>query len=129
MIAKLAAALAVCALALAPVARADTNDDTYMQTLDNAGVGHLHQRAQLITLGHLVCDNISDGMRPIDVAKSIYASADISQHDAGAVVGAAIAAYCPSTTTGSENDVQTCCRATGFAAARRWHCQVGEPGR
>jgi hypothetical protein len=79
----------------APVARADSNDDAYVQTLNNDGIGHRASREQLIALGHAVCNDLSHGKSPVSEAMGLYNAADLSQHDAGMLVGAAIGAYCP----------------------------------
>jgi hypothetical protein len=76
------------------VARADSNDDAYVQALNNEGIGHRASREQLITLGHTICDDLSHGKSPVAEAMGLYNSADLSQHDAGTRVGAAISAYC-----------------------------------
>lgn len=68
---------------------------TTSQCSNNEGIGHRAPREKLIKLGHLICGSISDGESPMEVAKSLYDSADLSQHDAETLVGPAIAAYCP----------------------------------
>jgi hypothetical protein len=79
----------------APVARADTNDDAYVQALKNEGIGQRASRDQLILMGHTICKDLSNGKSAVAEATGLYSSADLSEHDAGALVGGAISAYCP----------------------------------
>jgi hypothetical protein len=93
--ALLGAGLAAVAIGAVPVAKADDTDDPYIQVLNNEGIGHRAPRDKLIQLGHEICDDMSKGKSPVDEATGLYNSADLSQHDAGTLVGAAVAAYCP----------------------------------
>ncbi|MGO9695762.1 MAG: DUF732 domain-containing protein [Mycobacterium sp.] len=91
------AAVAIGAVGL-PVAKADDTDDRYIQLLNYEGIGHRAPRDKLIELGHDICDDLSNGESPHEVLMGLYQSAglaNLSEHDADALVEGAIGAYCP----------------------------------
>jgi hypothetical protein len=91
------AAVAIGAVGV-PVAKADDTDDRYIQLLNYEGIGHRAPRDKLIGLGHDICDDLSNGKSPGQVLMGLYDLADLadlSEHDADALVEGAIGAYCP----------------------------------
>ena len=87
--------LAALAIATAGVARADDTDDRFVKALQQEGIGMRATRDQLIHLGHTICHDLDNGKSAIDEMHGLYSAADISEHDAGALVGASVGAYCP----------------------------------
>lgn len=91
------AAIAIGAAGVS-VAKADDTDDRYIQLLSYEGIGHRAPRDKLIELGHDICDDLNNGKSPAEVLMGLYDSADLadlSEHDADALVEGAIGAYCP----------------------------------
>jgi hypothetical protein len=88
MIPKLTAALAVCALALAPVARAD--DQSYLDRLSHVNTLWLSPQDKL-SAGHMIRGWLHNGMSPGDIATQIKAM------DGPAIVDAAQHELCPDT--------------------------------
>ena len=95
--------LLVCALALAPMARADNTDAVYLKLLAHFGItcGNLGSPsctdAGLVQMGHAVCDDLENG-RNIDSETTglvNHSNGALSQDLAMYLVGAAIVSYCP----------------------------------
>jgi Protein of unknown function (DUF732) len=93
----IAAALAASAVALmssAPSARADSQDDTYLNALGAHGLTTQYPSDKLITAGHLVCAYQSAGAAPWQQQNGLIGRG-IAPQDIDAVVNSAISAYCP----------------------------------
>lgn len=103
----LAALPAAVAIVAAPRARADTVEDVaYLATLDVFGVTYPSGPAA-ISLGHGVCDALSEGIPDGRIAQALMQGGDYDTSAARTIIGAAIGAYCdhympasPSSTTG-----------------------------
>lgn len=91
-----AAALAV-GLIFAPVAQADTRDDTFVKVLAQDGVGPSGSVADLVATGHQICDDIKQGADPVDVGVAVLQAnaGRLSTQQAAWVVVAAIKVLCP----------------------------------
>ena len=83
----------------ASTSKAGSMDDAYMRVLSDAGI-HI-ERAEAIQLGHKVCDwfKLDHDNQDLAAVSSARAIADhytdMSQKQAGELMGAARAAYCP----------------------------------
>jgi hypothetical protein len=106
MKAKIAASVlavhAIALLTMAPLARADQNDELYLAVLDMNGIRSSTDPAGLIGIGHDVCNAFDNGRSVSRVAVTIMDSAEQANISAletpsGAahLIGAAIGAYCP----------------------------------
>jgi hypothetical protein len=92
--------LAVVAVALlgslggASTAHADANDDAFLSLLRAQGITHVSPEAA-IEAGHVVCQKLSQGMTPHQVAFDVLNSSSLPGYHSGYFVGASIRAYCP----------------------------------
>jgi hypothetical protein len=91
---KTFAAALIAALALAAPASADKTDDFFVKVLTDEGIGKGIPPAQLIHLGHTICSDLGNGISMKDEANGLFKSG-IGAHDAGALIGASVGAYCP----------------------------------
>jgi hypothetical protein len=87
---------------LANSAHADINDRAYLMALDRQGIETSVDPTDYINIGHDVCDMLDGGAQPLTAVYTIVRSAEkndlpvlSSAYNAGFVVGAAVAAYCP----------------------------------
>jgi len=85
---------AAVAMLAAPTASADPNDDAFLDALASKGITY-PSTDYAISTGHQVCDLVSDGQEPTDVAIEISNNSGLPVEDTGFFVGAAIGAYCP----------------------------------
>jgi hypothetical protein len=72
----------------------EINDASYIATLDMLGV-HYSSTEGAIRLAKTVCSNFESGMDGLTATMAIVASGMYSTQQAGAMVGAATATYCP----------------------------------
>ncbi len=76
-------------------AHADTADNKFLAELKTEGITDHVSPAHAIEAGHMVCQKLSDGMTPNEVAYDILNSSSMPGYHCGYFVGAAIDAYCP----------------------------------
>jgi uncharacterized protein DUF732 len=80
--------------AAAPTAHADAADDAFVAALSSKGISFLSPTAAIVA-GHEVCDELSLGRTPAQVATDVTRNSNLDGYHAGYFVGAAIRAYCP----------------------------------
>lgn len=86
--------------ACATPAHADLTDDAYVSVLHEEGI--TGRPADLIRMGHAVCDLRDEGWSSMRIAREIAdVNDDMSLSDGAYLVGAAQAAYCPEHETGA----------------------------
>lgn len=88
-----AAGLAAIALATAPIAAAGPEDD-FLIAIAAAGISSGNPQ-QLIDLGRSVCTDRAAGVAVNDAVQRVAASNGLNPAQAGVVVSAATAAFCP----------------------------------
>ena len=76
-------------------AHADTTDNNFLAALKSEGITDHVSPSHAIEAGHMVCQKLSDGMTPNEVAYDILNSSSMPGYHCGYFVGAAIDAYCP----------------------------------
>jgi hypothetical protein len=84
---------AAAAVSAAP-ASADETDDAYIAALQRHGIP-IKNRDATIAMGHTVCVALDQGESTTSIMATLSNAADISFNDAGFVLGASVAAYCP----------------------------------
>jgi Protein of unknown function (DUF732) len=98
-----ALALAECALALAPLARADSTDANYLKLLAHFGITCENvgspscTDAELIQMGHAICSDLENGREINSETNGLvdHSSGALSRNLAMYLVTAAIFSYCP----------------------------------
>jgi hypothetical protein len=97
-------ALMVCALALAPMARADNTDAVYIKLLAHYGItceivgAPTCTDAGLIKMGHFICSDLENGRESINSERDWlvnHSSGALSQNTAMYMITAAVLQYCP----------------------------------
>jgi hypothetical protein len=73
---------------------ASVADSLFVQAADEYGVQY-NSRSEIIGLGHMICQQLDSGTDPWDLATRFVSEADWTSPAAGAMVGSAIAVYCP----------------------------------
>lgn len=104
----LAVGLGQLMLALAPHAVADTNDNVYVNAMDENNIQSVGGPADLIFAGHQVCGFLSPSVSPPMVTDYVYRASlyggrfytggshiPITNGQAGILVNDAIGTYCP----------------------------------
>jgi hypothetical protein len=76
-------------------AQADTGDNKFLAELKSEGITDHVSPSHAIEAAHTVCQKLSDGMTPNEVAFDILNSSSMPGYHCGYFVGAAIDAYCP----------------------------------
>jgi hypothetical protein len=76
-----------------PAARADPNDDKFIQALQSQGITFASPEAA-IAAGHLVCTKLAQGETENQVAQDVINETDLDPYHAGYFVGASVGAYC-----------------------------------
>jgi hypothetical protein len=76
-------------------AHADTGDGKFLAELKSEGITDHVSPSHAIEAGHMVCEKLSDGMTPNEVAFDVLNSSSMPGYHCGYFVGAAIDAYCP----------------------------------
>ncbi|CAN5288326.1 hypothetical protein BH09ACT8_BH09ACT8_20550 [soil metagenome] len=83
-------------LSLAPPALADQADDAFVSALTAHGIIPNSLTAdQALINGHAICVTMEKGIGQADMVGAVASSDHLSTDDAGFVVGAATAAFCP----------------------------------
>lgn len=91
----LAGLLPGAGLWLAGNAHADINEDAFVSALATQKIYPVTTVEALITGGHQVCSERSQGISELAVAVDVWNRTDLSRYQAGFFVGAAEAAFCP----------------------------------
>jgi hypothetical protein len=94
----LCASVCVVAVVFAAPAHADSGDDAdFVNAIQEHGIKVRGGPDQLIRLGHVICNLLSDGYSVNGVADraALYAPSDMSADDVRFVVQTSVAAYCP----------------------------------
>jgi hypothetical protein len=79
---------------LAPVARADAVDASFLKALESKQITFASAQAAVIA-GHQVCDALDGGRASSDVANDVMQQSGLDGYHAGFFVGVSIAAFCP----------------------------------
>lgn len=82
------------ALEVAPTARADATDDTFIAVLKANGILHESDQAA-IAAGRLVCQQLATGVSQDEIATDVMNSSGLDGAHAGHFVAVAERAYCP----------------------------------
>jgi hypothetical protein len=92
----LAALLGGIAVIAAPIASADSTDDTFLGALNQAGISFPNLSDQgVVKLGHLVCKDWTDGLTAAQVVADVQQGTGLTEKAACFFVGAASQSYCP----------------------------------
>jgi len=73
---------------------ASVADALFIASADEYGVQY-NADAEIIALGHRICDQINGGVDPWDLSARFVNEAAWTAPAAGAIVGSAVAVYCP----------------------------------
>jgi hypothetical protein len=84
------------ALPFAAPASADAADDAFLAALTKQGIIPTAVSAdQALINGHAICATMDNGIGQMDMVAAVASEDHLSTNDAGFVVGAATAAFCP----------------------------------
>jgi uncharacterized protein DUF732 len=86
--------LSVAALLFAAPASADQGDEMFLASLQRHRISFT-DRGSAITAGHNMCDGLDKGHTPTSLVMSVVRATDLSAQDAGYLLGASVASYCP----------------------------------
>ncbi|HEY3994857.1 MAG TPA: DUF732 domain-containing protein [Mycobacterium sp.] len=86
--------LSVAALLFAGPASADQNDDVFVGSLQRHGITFADRNAA-IAAGHNMCAGLDKRQTPTSLVMNVVAATDLSARDAGYLLGASVAYYCP----------------------------------
>lgn len=75
------------------VAHADSNDDDFVQSLNNVGVGGAP--ADLISNAHLVCTGLDNGNTPASIRDAFVSQTGSTPNTAATFVALSATHYCP----------------------------------
>ena len=90
-----ATCLAGFAIAMAPIASADAQDDAFLQALDQNGVSFPNLSATgVANMGHGVCKDWTDGATFSQIISDVQSTTQLGGHGTGVFIGAATGAYC-----------------------------------
>ena len=95
------AALSVAAMIVAAPVAADATDDAFIAALQRHAIPVANSEKAVAT-AHTVCSDISTGHTERSLVLPLARAAQLSAHEAGYFIGAAIAAYCPANSDGSD---------------------------
>lgn len=90
-----AAAVGVVAVGLAVPAVADDTDDVFLDAIDTRGIPYA-STADAIDLATAICEYVSAGQAPSQVAVEVIGPAGWTAEQSGLFVEAATESYCPS---------------------------------
>jgi hypothetical protein len=94
-ISAVAATFAALGLMGAPTASADSNDETFLKTLEAGGFSWAGDGEPLIDLGHDICDGLGSGTSAADIITEGAAETGWTQTQVGYFLGAAASEFCP----------------------------------
>ncbi len=79
----------------APTASADSDDETFLKTLEAGGFSWAGDGQPLIDLGHDICGGLDSGTSAADIITQGAAETGWNQTQVGYFVGAAASEFCP----------------------------------
>lgn len=82
------------ALLFAAPASADQNDDSFIAEIQRDGIVFT-DRGSAIAAGHNMCAGLDKGKSPSSLVLNVARSSYLSAHQAGYLLGASVASYCP----------------------------------
>ncbi|OBG56992.1 MULTISPECIES: DUF732 domain-containing protein [unclassified Mycobacterium] len=88
------AAAAGAAVYFAAPASADQIDDSFLAEIQRNGIVFT-DRGAAITAGHNMCAGLDKGKSPTSLVLNVVRATDLSAHEAGYLLGASVASYCP----------------------------------
>ncbi|OBG83369.1 hypothetical protein A9X05_02250 [Mycobacterium sp. E3298] len=88
------AASAGAAVFFAAPASADQIDDSFLAEIQRNGIVFT-DRGAAIAAGHNMCAGLDKGKSPTSLVLNVVRATDLSAHEAGYLLGAAVASYCP----------------------------------
>lgn len=86
--------LSLAALLFAAPASADQNDDVFVGELQRHGITFADRNAA-IAAGHNMCAGLDKRQTPTSLVMNVVEATDLSAKDAGYLLGASVASYCP----------------------------------
>ena len=86
--------LSAAALLFAAPASADQNDDVFVGALQRHGITFSDRNAA-IAAGHNMCAGLDKRQTPTALVMNVVEATDLSARDAGYLLGASVAYYCP----------------------------------
>lgn len=86
--------MATAAVLFAAPAEADQNDDSFLAAIQRDGIV-FGDRGAAITAGHDVCAGLDKGKTPTSLVLSVVKATPLSVQEAGYLLGASVASYCP----------------------------------
>jgi Protein of unknown function (DUF732) len=86
--------LSATALLFAAPASADQNDDVFVGALQRHGITFSDRNAA-IAAGHNMCAGLDKRQTPRSLVLNVVEATDLSAKDAGYLLGASVAYYCP----------------------------------
>ncbi|OBG63251.1 hypothetical protein A5702_23075 [Mycobacterium sp. E3339] len=81
-------------LLFAAPASADQNDDAFIAEIQRSGIVFT-DRGAAIAAGHNMCAGLDKGKTPTSLVLNVVRATDLSAHEAGYLLGASVASYCP----------------------------------
>ena len=94
--------LSATALLSAAPASADGTDNAFVAALAKHGIEFTNRNAAIAT-GHNLCADLENGQSPTTLVLSIVKDTNFSPHEAGYILGASVASYCPELREDIEN--------------------------
>lgn len=84
-------------IVLAAPARADDNDAVFLKAMNSRGLSNPGGDAAQISLGHMICNLLSQGysMNALEDSGQLHANSSMSPDDVKFLVQTSAAAYCP----------------------------------
>ncbi|WP_231994743.1 DUF732 domain-containing protein [Mycobacterium sp. ACS4054] len=89
-----AVTLAGAGLLFAAPASADQNDDAFIAEIQRSGIVFT-DRGAAIAAGHNLCAGLDKGKTPTSLVLNVVRATDLSAREAGYLLGASVASYCP----------------------------------
>lgn len=87
-------AAGAAALFFAVPASADPKDDSFIAEIQRNGIVFT-DRGAAIAAGHNMCAGLDQGKTPTSLVLNVVRATDLSAHEAGYLLGASVASYCP----------------------------------
>ncbi|WP_231977645.1 DUF732 domain-containing protein [Mycobacterium sp. E2989] len=81
-------------LLFAAPASADQHDDAFIAEIQRSGIVFT-DRGAAIAAGHNMCAGLDKGKTPTSLVLNVVRATDLSAHEAGYLLGASVASYCP----------------------------------
>ena len=89
-----AVVLSAAALLCAAPAAADQNDDAFVAALHAHGIA-MTDRSTAIATAHTLCSGLDKGETPTHLVLDIVKTTNLNAREAGYLLGASVASYCP----------------------------------